>query len=289
MTKRYLLGQIVASMYALVGMRTHSVAGYRNNGQILSIFGHNPSAEVLASLIKALIKRGFSFVSTDELIAMSNGDTAWSPYTAWLSFDDGWSGFEGNVLPVLKRYNVPATIFVAPGETARGNIWTNSVMEFISVEEWTRWYRLPAAERYEKVEDVLANRNVDRHLADSDELKRLAGEPLVTLENHTYTHLSCSSRPVDEVAEEIERTSHVLTEWTGRKPRLCCYPFGHWNAQSDGCIRDLGLIPVKSDPGRMTLETIGACRNMFHDTMSLSENLGRVLGAWPKIHSPRVN
>jgi len=283
---RKAIGWGVATSFVLSGCRRRRVAAYRTQGTVLSVFGHSPCPKVLDSLLGWLIRKGFNFISTDELLSVRDGTRAWKPQMAWLTFDDGWAGFESNLLPILKKHNVPVTIFVAPNETDRGKIWTNSVIG--AVEGWQAWYGMTAEDRYAAVDKVLGgipngSPRLDRHLTTRDELCRLAADPLITLENHTYTHLSCSHRPVAEVMDEVKKTQNILLEWTGRTPRLVCYPFGHCTAETDAEIRSLGLIPVKSFPGQMALDTIGEYRNMFHDVMGLYENVGRVLQAWPRV------
>lgn len=283
---RKLIGRSIALWYVLSGARRRAVRRYDVPGTVLSLFAHDPSPAVLDSVLRWLKQHGFAFVSTDALLEMVEGRRPWKSRTAWLTFDDGWAGFERSLLPVLERYGAAATIFVAPHETARGQIWTNSVMHDVPGETWTGWYALPPEERYRQVDEVLKGDNL-RRLADEAELRRLARHPLITLENHTYTHLSASHRPVEEVVAEVRKTQAVLTEWAGRIPRLCCYPFGHWTEETDWAIVAERLIPVHSEPGIMTLATFGSVRNMCTDTMSASENVGRILGAWPTVRVRR--
>ena len=278
---RKLIGRSIALWYVLSGARRRAVRRYDVPGTVLSLFAHDPSPAVLDSVLRWLKQHGFAFVSTDALLEMVEGRRPWKSRTAWLTFDDGWAGFEQNLLPALERYE--ATIFVAPRETKRGQIWTNSVMQHVPSETWTSWYSLPPEERYRRVNDVLNEHDHVRRLADEAELRRLARHPLVTLENHTYTHLSASHRPVEEVVAEVRKTQAVLREWAGRTPCLCCYPFGHWTEETDRAIVAEGLIPVHSESGVMTLATVGQVRNMCTDTMSAVENIGRVLGAWPAV------
>ena len=45
----------------------------------------------------------------------------------WLTFDDGWLSV-GESVPVLEKYNVRAKVFIAPGETIRGRVWTSAAI-----------------------------------------------------------------------------------------------------------------------------------------------------------------
>ena len=273
------VGWCLARAYACAGARRRAVQRYRQPGTVLSVFAHNPRPKVLDGVLADLKRRGFLFISTDDLLALRDGLKPWRPLLAWLTFDDGWRPFVQDLLPVLEKHDVPATIFVPPHETMRGQVWTNSVMG--RTANWKAWYDLSVAERYAQV-DAYCDKT-RRLLLDERDLKTLACHPLITLENHTYTHLSCSHRPVDDVVDEILQTQEVLVAWTGRTPRLVCYPFGHYTDEVDAAVKSQGLIPVHSDPGVMTLDTLGRFRNMMNDEMSVQESIGRVLGAWRKI------
>lgn len=284
---RSFLGWGIAMGYVAVGARRRAVRGYDEAGRVLALYGHDPRPWVLEGVLGWLRRAGFGFVSTDELLAMQSGELPWRPRVAWLTFDDGWAGFEADLLPILEKYQAAATIFVAPGETARGQVWTNSISPSVPPEEISRLYGLAAEARYAAVDAVLAKIGNPRHLAPEAELRRLARHSLVTLENHTYSHLSCAHRPVAEVVAEVQQTQAVLMAWTGRRPRLCCYPFGHFTAATDEALRAEGLVPVHSVPGQMTLSSVGACRNLFRDDFGRQENLGRVLGAWVPVRNRR--
>lgn len=285
---RSLLGWGIAMSFVLLGARRRAVRAYDCAGRVLALYGHDPRPWVLEGVLGWLKRAGFSFVSTDELLAMQSGKIPWRPRTAWLTFDDGWAGFEADLLPILEKYQAAATIFVAPGETARGQVWTNSISSSVPPEEISRLYGLAAEARYAAVDAVLARIGNPRHLAPEAELRRLAKHPLVTLENHTYSHLSCAHRPVAEVMAEVQKTQVLLKEWTGRVPRLCCYPFGHFTDETDEALRAEGLTPIHSVPGRMNLKTIGGFRNLFRDEAGDLENIGRVLGAWVPVRSWRA-
>lgn len=98
---RKLIGQVVAWRYILTGARRRAVCRYDVSGTVLSLFAHDPSPAVLEPVLRWLKRQGFTFVSTDALLEMAEGKRPWQPRTAWLTFDDGWAGFEQNLLPIL--------------------------------------------------------------------------------------------------------------------------------------------------------------------------------------------
>lgn len=280
---RKLIGWCVGMFYVTIGARKRALARYRQPGTILSIFSHNPSPNVLEGVIWWLKRKGFTFISTDELLDMRDGKRAWVPLTAWLTFDDGWQGFSDNLLPVLEKYSVPSTIFVAPNETKRGYVWLTLGVMKAFCGRMKGLFAMPSDERYEAIAPVIKEHNPLTHLMKEDEVKELSKHRLITIENHTWSHLSASHRPVDEVVSEIQQAEEMLSDWTGRRPRMACYPFGHRTRETDIAIGKLGLVPVTSIAGLMDVNVLGSHRNMFTDDMSLVENVGRMLGAWPRV------
>ena len=262
MTFRREIGWCVAQAYSLAGARRRAMARCRAPGVRLPVVFHDSYAEEVRGILAAL--RGVDLV---------------------LTFDDGWLEFEG-VLKVLEEFDLRATVFIAPGETERGVVWTNSLMEAgVPDAEWHPWYALPAAERY-----ALCYKRapcVRRRLLTAEAVRAIARHPLVRIGNHTWSHLSCTHRPVDEVLDEVDRAQKTLAEWCGYAPTDFAYPFGRGTPELDAEIRRRGMTPHYTRQGLVTEATIGAARNMVYPGMTLAENLGRVLQAWPKVGETR--
>lgn len=277
---RKVLGWLVAVGYALVGARRRSMRCYDKDGAVLSIFGHESRPDVLEPLVRYLVRRGFTFVSTDELLAMRAGKKVWRPRLAWLTYDDGWRGLL-SLLPVLEKYNVPITVFISPRETDRRQAWANHIQSARCTGGSHTLFDLDACERYRLIDDHVGL-ELDKHeLASWKEIQQVAQHPLVTIENHTNSHLSCSHRPIGEVQDEIRGARLRLAEMGLSQSRLMCYPFGHYTNETDLVILQSGMIPVRSDAGVMTLTLFGRYRNAFHQAASKQENIGRILCAWP--------
>ena len=266
MILRKQIGWCVAQAFRIVGARRRAVARARAEGVILPIVIHAAKADEVRAILEWLKRKGVL-------------------ERVWLSFDDGWREFKDTVR-VLEEFETPATLFVAPGETMRGDIWTDG----LTVAERQALYDKGEAERV----SILAQGHGDAEVGDvsgaggrmlltADEIREIAKHPLVRIGNHTWSHLSCTSRPIAEVLDEVDRAQATLTEWCGYAPTEFAYPFGRGTPELDAEIRKRGMTPHYTRQGLVTGGTLGAARNMVYEGMSLAENLGRILMAWPKV------
>jgi glycosyltransferase involved in cell wall biosynthesis/peptidoglycan/xylan/chitin deacetylase (PgdA/CDA1 family) len=257
---RRIAGWLTAMVWAVAGVRRLTLRRLRE-GASLPVVVHALPAGELRALLSWLRRHGV----LDRL---------------WLSFDDGWATVR-DCVPVLEEFGVRARLFIAPGETIRGRIWTDAAMALgVPAKVWRSWYGLGEGERYRKLDEWgLRSSPVagERALLSEADVRELARHPLIDVENHTWSHLSATHRPKDEVIAEIERAQLTLKEWTGRAPRLLAWPFGRGSDTLDASVRDMGLEPVYTRQG---LE-VGKCRNMAIEGVTFQENLGRILGAWP--------
>lgn len=271
---RYLIGKAVAYAFILSGARARALKRYDRPGSVLSLCAHDPTPEVLEDLIVWLKAQGFTFCSEKEILS----GNSLPPRAAWLSFDDGWKGFH-ECLAVLERHNVPVSLFIAPAESKRGFLWTNALMPYCSMKAIRALYSLDANNRAARVAEKLLGR-FPKTLLTPGEVKKLARHPLVTVGNHSLTHLSATDCPLEDVEKELCTAQTILTDWCGTPPRLFCYPFGHRNPSTDDLVRKYGLVPIALFPGQDTQATFGTFRNMIYDRMSLEENTCRVLKSW---------
>ena len=259
---RKMVGWFVAQGFRLAGARRRALARVRRPGVLLPVVIHAAKAEEVRALLVWLRKANV----LDHV---------------WLSFDDGWREFKETV-KVLEEFQKSATLFVAPGEIRRGDVWTHG----IPLPMRQRLYGVSEEERYSTLNSQPSTLN-PRPLLTIEEVKTLARHPLVRIGNHSWSHLSCTHRPVAEVLDEVDRAQATLTEWCGYAPTDFAYPFGRGTEGLDREIRKRGMTPHYTRQGLVTKETLGEARNMVYEGMSLAENLGRVLMAWPKVGETR--
>lgn len=272
---RKAVGWGVAQVFVRSGLRSAALRRYDAPGTLLSLCAHNPTPDVLRGVLGWLTAQDFVFLSEDDIL---DGHVP-EGRCAWLSFDDGWMGFDTELLPVLEAFSCPASLFVAPEETQRGFLWSNALLPYRSMTWIRTLYALSERDRTEAVAQILSGRE-PRMLMPPEAVAAVARHPLVRVGNHSAAHLSCPERPTAEVRDSVRRAQTLLTAWCGRAPRLFCYPFGHRTPQTDAAVRAEGLHPVALLPGVDRISTFGTFRNMIYDDMSLGENTCRILKSW---------
>lgn len=121
-----------------------------------------------------------------------------------ITFDDGYRDFLLHALPVLERYEVPATLFVCTGEVDRKELGN------------------------------------DFDLLRRGEYRELARHPLVTLGSHGMTHRKLTRLSMDEAKNEIESSRVLIHGETAMEPHVFAYPKGSFNRGIETMVERAG-------------------------------------------------
>jgi peptidoglycan/xylan/chitin deacetylase (PgdA/CDA1 family) len=78
-----------------------------------------PTVPQLEALVRYL-KRWFRFSTPRECVERWRSGREVDPFTLLLTFDDGYADMHDLLLPVLRKYQVPATVFVTTGSIGGG-------------------------------------------------------------------------------------------------------------------------------------------------------------------------
>jgi peptidoglycan/xylan/chitin deacetylase (PgdA/CDA1 family) len=125
-----------------------------------------------------------------------------------LTFDDGYANFYTQVLPIIKRYRVPATLFVITSVIGSREVmpfdrWSQKNGNRVSEEAWrpVSW----------------------------PELEACISSGLVTIGAHSHNHLKASNCTPARLVEETEHSNEVLRAHLGESALAYAYPYGNTN------------------------------------------------------------
>ena len=143
----------------------------------------------------ANVGRHFQVISLTELLERIRAGADISRNMV-ITFDDGYQDNEETAAPILERYGLPATFFIA----------TN----MIGTETLSEW------DQRHKVQSRWMNWDQVR------ELHQRGFE----IGAHTLTHADLSSIPLEQARAEITESKRALERELGTEIRLFSYPFG---------------------------------------------------------------
>lgn len=276
--------KIIASiLYLLYWPRVRKES--RRKDTILAIYGHDQKREPFEQIVAWLLKRGYRFITPEELYAYLTGRKVQAEKLVWLSFDDGWKSNYDNVFPVLKKYGIPATIFVATKGIADGYYW------------FTRAFQNRDSSLYNEVGDlwVMDNRQRaqtieklppykgDRITMNAKEIREMTASGLVNWGNHTHDHVMSDHCTDEELMEEISTCSRVMREITGKDCNLIySYPNGNYDERTVDILKQMGFaMAATTHIGRVscTSDAFMIRRNEFKNGC-LTENVLQCFGIW---------
>jgi peptidoglycan/xylan/chitin deacetylase (PgdA/CDA1 family) len=186
-----------------------------------------------------------------------------------LTFDDGWRDNYTTALPILRKYNLPATIFAVTGLIGTsmtfwveqlGRIWKDSGRRAALIAAVTgaangaepafeamveNLKHLPSARREQVLASVLASSNSPDDEARGDRMltwdeARALQEAGVEIEAHSVTHPLLVYEDDETVGRELSQSKQTLEEKLGKRVRAFAYPNGTWDERVRKMVEEAG-------------------------------------------------
>lgn len=213
-----------------------------------------------------IISKYFKPQSSSSLIADIRNKTVKSRSVV-LTFDDGYFDNYEFALPLLEKYNIPATFFIASAyiDNSKEFYWDELVK--LTLDEHSQWNvsqrpsscdefkyanitalikHLPSEYERQKFMDKLysteerCNRPEMRRMT-VEQIKYLSESDLFEIGSHSCHHLSLSTISKERQSEEIENDLKNLEKMTGKRIRQLCYPYGEHNDATMNICAELNL------------------------------------------------
>lgn len=201
--------------------------------------------------IRWLTQSGYHFISVNDIVKYRKSKKMLPKKAVLITFDDGYSSVYSNAFPIIKKYKIPVAIAL--------------VGSWLKAEE---------------------NVDFDGHIIqrskflNQQEIKEMVGSGLVEIASHTHSlhkgimgnpqgnmqpavktrqWLSDKHRYEDEksyqqrIHTDLLENNTFLTQYTGQKPRVIVWPYGHYNKTVRTIAQQLGMpIGLTLDDGSNT-------------------------------------
>jgi peptidoglycan/xylan/chitin deacetylase (PgdA/CDA1 family) len=259
------------------------------------------------------LRKNFQIISIDEYARYVQTGEAPQSNTIVLTFDDGYRCFYTRIFPLLKKYNIPATMFLCTECLEKGAILlhdrlgymvaTSPVTKFSLPELGARIYSLSSeGERIQVFRDIGARIHMMSHdekvgtvdklsevlkvdesgipqhvpMLSWSEVREMLCSGLVTFGAHTVSHPILTSIGMREARYEIIHSKTVIEKELNVPVRFMAYPNGadeDFNESIKGAVKEAGY-----DLAFTTISRFGGQRDPYElprDGFSSSESISR--------------
>lgn len=191
----------------------HSISDPSNAAQFRNeIYKHlSVPRAMFEKQMEYLRERGYEFFRFSDLLEVRKNKRPLPHRAALIYFDDGYKDNYHNAYPILKRLNIPATVFVVTDCIDQKQILWDADVDPATAHIFLTWNDLKA------MGDVF------------------------DVGSHTVTHRKLTSLAKDEVREEFEQSRKRIYEMTGKKTIALSYPKSRWNNEIRCMAEDVGF------------------------------------------------
>ncbi len=243
------------------------------------LFYHFPSAEVFRRNLAYLVKR-YNIIPLDTLVnAIQKGD--WSsipPKSLVITLDDG---FVENyaLLPVLKEFNVPVTIYLCSHivNTRRHYWYCSGYPDFLKLKKCSNQERLAVLKKEVGFDQ---EKEYDRAQAlNLDQIKEMT--PFVDFESHSRFHPILPNCSDQESDGEIKGSKELLEKLLGKKIRHFSYPNGDYGDREAGYASRAGYdsaVTTQGGVNDLRSDLFRLKRVGVEDDASVNELVGEMCG-----------
>ena len=154
--------------------------------------------------IKVLLENGYTFISFQELNDAINGKISLPEKPILINFDDGYYSNYEYVFPILKKYNVKASIFVV----------TDKIGKEIDDKRYLSW----------------------------EQCKEMQDSGLVDIFSHSKRHVFYDKLSVRMIRDDVIESYKIIEENLGSKDlKVFAYPYGAYTKETVWALKLNGI------------------------------------------------
>jgi len=252
----------------------HRVLYYGDKEQVFVQPGIYVSQNTFRKHIEFL-KTNFKILFLDELLQrIENGKNI--DGCCSITFDDGWNDNFTNAYPVIKEYQVPATIFLATNYIGNNKVfWPEELCFYLKLTQ-NKWEYLPKSikKQYEReiiskinedklLDNIIENvkklnpderenileklrivspiKSLPKLLIDWNEARIMVDSGLINFGAHTANHVILDQVSLQQAEQEIVQSRQHIEDQLGIQVNYFAYPNGNFNKDIKKLLKRIGF------------------------------------------------
>jgi peptidoglycan/xylan/chitin deacetylase (PgdA/CDA1 family) len=208
-----------------------------------------------------------------------------------ITFDDGYRSVFELARPILRRYHLPATVFVCSEPVQRQRLfWFDAVTRALGPDAVAALRALPNEGWRRAAAEHDTPASAAPHLAPmtADQVREIADEGFA-IGVHTASHAPLAQAAADVQRHELESCRSALSTWTGQRIDSVAYPFGapgaDYTAETAAIAAGLGFsagFSTRNDFARADDPALEQPRFVVLAAVTAAELAHRIAHAWPR-------
>jgi len=142
--------------------------------------------------LEYISKKGYQTMSFAELTRIHENGGRLPSRPIILTFDDAYADFSEQALPLLKKFNLKATVFIPVAYIGKTNIWDKGSDRIMTVEQ---------------IKSISLNENIEFGI-------------------HSFFHRSYGDLNLEDMKDDLENCTQTLTFYKISFVHVLAYPFG---------------------------------------------------------------
>ncbi|MDD2761668.1 MAG: poly-beta-1,6-N-acetyl-D-glucosamine N-deacetylase PgaB [Methylomonas sp.] len=202
-----------------------------------------------------LKKNDYHVISIQDVLDAMKGQKALPSKAVVLTFDDGYLSFYTRALPLLKKYQYPATLAVVGSWLEQGSVaGVKPLMNVAQIREAMATGLVEiASHSYDLHHGIVANPQGNEQSAVT-----------ARLYSNEYDEYEKDEDYRKRIFSEVEKSSEKLLQLIGIRPRVMVWPYGEYNAIALDAAKLAGMkLSMGLNDGLNTLADAGVMKRMM--------------------------
>jgi peptidoglycan/xylan/chitin deacetylase (PgdA/CDA1 family) len=209
------------------------------------------TVDQFSQFLQYFLKYDYNFITPNDVIKGLNPNKKYIMVT----FDDGYFN-NIHILPVLKKYKIPAVFFIPTNNIIKNKsfwwdvLYRQRIKTGLSMREIINEGNQLKAKKNQEIEQYLIDRfgekafhpisDIDRPFTPM-ELKKISQEKYVLIGNHTSDHAILTNYNLDEINSQMRDAQDYINHITGSSPIIISFPDGKYSDEVIKVSKQIGF------------------------------------------------